>query len=313
MVREFEAMTRAQELRELIHSDDLLITPGVFDAFTAKLAEWVGFEAVYLGGYSTGASTAATEPLATATEMRDQAREIVHNTSVPLAMDGNAGFGAPAHTYRAVQEFAKTGVAAVHIEDQVYPKRLHYHAGQVHLIDTEEMVKKVEAAAQAVAEVDEDIVIMARSDAGRRQRREEEGETIEDAVDRVNAYLDAGAEVGMVFTRNVEEIEYAQAHIEGPFKFSWIESYDPAPPMDELGEIGIPWVTVPVSINVATLLAVKDMFENLQEEGTTGIDTEDFVQARSEIEKIIELPKYYDIEERAGQVSGELHHEGRSE
>lgn len=287
------------ELRELIvDRDEILVAPGSYDALSAGIVESLGFESAYLGGWATGASTAATEPMATMTEMCDRAREITHTIDIPLIVDGNAGFGNPAHTYRAVQEFAKTGIAGMHIEDQVYPKRLHYHAGYHHITDPEEMEQKVESAVAAQDEMDEDIVLIARSDANRGNRRE--FETIEDAVNRVNRYFDAGAEVGMLFPETPEETEYVADHADGPMMFVLSESRAPYPTTDELDDLGYAAVIYPISASAAAASAIIDRYESLKTTGSTGFDPDEFSEIRERITEIIDLPHFYEIEEAAG-------------
>lgn len=290
----------AQRLRELlVRDDDLLVAPGCFDALTANLVESLGFETVYLGGWATGAATAATEPMATMTEMCDRAREITHSIDVPLVVDGNAGFGNPSHAYRAVQEFAKTGIAGIHIEDQVYPKRLHYHAGRHHITDTDEMVTKIRTADQAREEMDEDIVLIARSDANRGNRRE--FETIEDAVVRVNAYLDAGAEVGMLFPNDEEELAHAAEHVDGPLLFVLSEGRQPNPSTETLDDLGYGGVIYPISASVAAVDAIRETYETLRETGRTDIGQKGFNETTDRIQELISLPDFYEIEERAGK------------
>lgn len=288
----------ADTLRDLIHADDLLVAPGCFDALTAGLIESLGYDAIYQGGWATGAATGATEPIATMTEMCDRAREIIYTTEKPLIVDGNAGFGHPAHTYRAVQAFAKTGIAGMHIEDQVYPKRLHYHAGRHHITTPDEMVLKVEAAVEAVEEMPEDIVLIARSDAARGNRRDTE--TIEDAVDRVNQYFDAGAEVGMVFPETIDEVAYVPEHAAGPMLFVLAEGRDASPTTQELQDYGYAAVIYPISASAATAGAVLDIYTTLRDEGTTGIPQDEFNDVTETITEVIDLPRYYELEEHAG-------------
>lgn len=293
-------MTPTDTLRAAIRDDDLHVTPGVFDALSATIAEREGFESVYLGGYSTGAATAATEPMLTLTEMCDRAREIAHATDLPLAVDGGAGYGHPAHTYRAVREFAKTGVSAVHIEDQVYPKRLHYHEGVKHVVPTAEMVAKVEAAAEAVESMPDDVVVVARTDAGRGQRRETEGEGIGDVVERAEAYLDAGAEVAMAFPRSTSELRRLVEDTSGPILFPVIEGYTPYPTTEELADIGVDWAVYPITSTVAATTALVESYRSLRDTGKTGVDPDRFEDVRGYVEDCIGLPTYYDIEERSG-------------
>lgn len=290
----------AERLRELISDDEILVAPGCFDAMTASIIESLGYESVYQGGWATGAATGATEPMATQTEMCMRAREIIHNVEIPLVVDGNAGFGNPSHTYRAVQEFAKTGIAGLHIEDQVYPKRLHYHAGRHHITEPEEMVEKIEAAVLARDEMHEDIVIIARSDANRGNRREYE--TIEDSVNRINMYFDAGAEVGMLFPQTRAEMEYVGDNADGPMVYVLAEANDEINlSTDELQELGFAFVIYPISATAAAASAVYEIYENLRETGKTGLQPDEFSEVTGNILEAIGLHRLYDIEERTGR------------
>ncbi len=286
-------------LLELLERDELVVLPGVFDGLTATIVEDLGYEAIYQGGYATGASTAITEPIISAPEMCDRAREITESVDVPLLVDGNAGFGDPAHTYRSVNAYVNAGISGIHIEDQVHPKRLHYHAGIKRIIGVDEMLDKVEAAVQARQDHDHDIAIVARSDAARDQRREDE--RIEDAVERVNQYLNAGADAAMVFPSTEAELRYAANHIDGPFIFTLVEGREPRPSTDELDEIGVSAVLYAISATVAAGQRIHDLYSTLQETGETGLDMEAFNQTQSMVEDRIGLPKYYDIEERTGK------------
>ncbi len=291
--------TTVDRLRDAIEAEELLVAPGTTDALTASIATDVGFDTVYLGGYATGAATAVTEPMATMTEMCDRAREIAYAVDVPLVVDGNAGFGNPAHTHRTINHFINSGVAGIHIEDQVYPKRLHYHEGYHHITPVEEMVTKVEVADQARKDARGDIVLIARSDANRGNRRETE--TIEDAVERVNAYFDAGADVGMLFPRTWEEMEYVAAHATGPMTFVLSDNYEPRPTTDELENLGYAMVIYPTAAPVVITKHMKALYESIRDEGETGWDPTEYGDIRTYIESIIGLPEYYDIEERSGR------------
>lgn len=289
----------AQQLRTAIQSDNLVIAPGTTDALTATIATSVGFNTVYLGGYATGAATAITEPMATMTEMCDRAREISYQVDVPLVADGNAGFGNPAHTHRTINHYIDSGVAGIHIEDQVYPKRLHYHEGRHHITDVESMKTKIEVAHRARKDAEGDIVLIARSDANRGNRRDTE--TIETAVDRINEYFDAGAEVGMLFPRSWEEMEYVADHAEGPMTFVHSDNYEPRPTTDELQELGYGIVIYPTAAPVVIAKHIKQLYENIRDRGKTGWDPEEYDDLRTYIEGCIGLPDYYDIEEASGR------------
>ena len=294
---------KAAQLRSLLEGDRPFLVPGVFDALSANIAESAGFDAVYLGGNNAGASTGATEPIITMTEMADRSREILHNVEVPLVVDGGAGFGDAPHTYRTVDEFAKTGIAGVHIEDQVYPKPIHYHAHKHAIVDTDEMVRKVKAAAKARDVGDSDIVLMARTDAARGNLREE-GQTIEDAVERINAYADAGAEVGMIAPQTVEEVEYAAAHTEIPVSFAVVEfeSASMELTVEDIADIGYSMIFYPLSAMLVTTRALDHLYGSIADSRETTLDAEESRELLERVDELIDLPALYEIESGGEQL-----------
>jgi 2-methylisocitrate lyase-like PEP mutase family enzyme len=125
---------KTRQLRGLLESGEFLYMPSAATPLEGRLAETMGCKAVYTGGYVTGASRAISEPLLTMDEQVRVAGEVARACTVPLVADAGAGFGEPLHTMRTVREFAAAGVAGIHIEDQLYPKRAHYHTYVVHAI-----------------------------------------------------------------------------------------------------------------------------------------------------------------------------------
>src|SRR5207245_7522697 len=162
-----------------------------------------------------GASRTITEPLLTMDEQVRIAGEVARAVAVPLVADAGAGFGEPLHTMRTVREFAQAGIAGIHIEDQLYPKRAHYHAYQVHAIAQDEFVAKIRYACRQRDETDPDFVIIARSDTCR-----EFG--LDEAIGRINAAAEAGADMGLVFPRNRAEAEAAPRRASVPLV--WVQS-----------------------------------------------------------------------------------------
>jgi len=111
--------------------------PAAYDALGGRLVEDLGFKAVYVGGFVTGGSRCTSEPLLTMDEQVRLAGDSA--VKIPAVADGGAGFGEPLHTMRTVREFLRTGVSGIHIEDQLYPKRAHYHKYIAHAIPREEL------------------------------------------------------------------------------------------------------------------------------------------------------------------------------
>src|SRR5688572_24318480 len=172
--------------------------PATYDPITARLAESAGFKSIYNGGFVTGGKTCISEPLLTMNEQIATGGEIAKSVKVPVVMDAGAGWGEPLHTMRSVRECVLAGIAGVHIEDQLFPKRAHYHAYVVHNISRDEFIDKIRFACRARDETDRDFVIIARSDAAR-------VDGIREAIDRVNAAADVGADMGLVFPRTHDE------------------------------------------------------------------------------------------------------------
>src|SRR5690606_1559134 len=167
-------------LRELLNEKTFLHMPSVYDALTGRLVQSLGYEAPYVGGYVTGAATTITEPQLTMTEQVRAAEEIANKLTIPTIVDAGAGFGEPLHTMRTVREFIRAGIAGIHIEDALYPKRAHYHTYVVHGIPVDEFVEKIEYAVKARDAADPDFVIIARSDTARAMG-------LDEAIMRVNS------------------------------------------------------------------------------------------------------------------------------
>src|SRR5207247_938854 len=193
---------KTHRLRELIASGEFLYMPSAATPLEGRIAEAIGTPLVYTGGYATGASRAITEPLLTMDEQVRVAGEVARAVAVPLVADAGAGFGEPLHTMRTVREFAAAGVAGIHIEDQLFPKRAHYHKYVAHAVPLPEFVDKIRWACRERDRIDGDFVIIARSDTCR-----EFG--LDEAIARVNATAEVGADLGLVFPRNDSEAEAA--------------------------------------------------------------------------------------------------------
>ena len=160
-----------QRLRALLKKGAFLYMPSVIDPLAGRLAESIGFKVVYSGGFATGGSRAVTEPLLTMTEQVEHAKNIAKSCSVPMICDAGAGFGEPLHTMRTVKEFIYAGIAGIHIEDQLYPKRAHYHKYVAHAVPMKTFIDKIKMACNARDAVDKDFVIIARSDTCRSCRQ----------------------------------------------------------------------------------------------------------------------------------------------
>jgi 2-methylisocitrate lyase-like PEP mutase family enzyme len=284
---------KTRRLRELIAGDEFLYMPSAATPLEGRLAEAMGTPLVYTGGYVSGASRAITEPLLTMDEQVRIAGAVARAVAVPLIADAGAGFGEPLHTMRTVREFATAGVAGIHIEDQLYPKRAHYHAYQVHAIPIPDFVAKIKYACLQRDETDPDFVIIARSDTCR-----EFG--LDEAIGRINAAADVGADLGLVFPRNREEAAAAPRMASVPLV--WVQSRGnrdgrPILSLGDLKAMGYRGcIDAQILIGVALHAMKRALGEIMATGGYEGLSDAEFVALRKEIEDLIGLDAYYRIE-----------------
>ena len=256
-------MKTTTRLRQLLRGPGIVVAPGAYDCLTAKLIERQGFPALYM----TGAGTALTRlgkpdlGFATLTEMLSNAAAIASTVSIPLIADADTGYGGALNVYRAVREYERAGVAALHIEDQVFPKRCgHLDGKQVVAID--EMVTKLRAAAEA--RLDADFVLIARTDALAVTG-------LADVLRRCHAYVEAGADVLFVEAlRSREEIERVVREVEVPLLYNFVEhGKSPLLSVAELERLGFKLVIFPGSIMLAVVPLVQQILGEIQQYGTT--------------------------------------------
>jgi 2-methylisocitrate lyase-like PEP mutase family enzyme len=198
--------------RPLLEAGGLVVAPGVYDGLTARVAARHGFPALYMTGAGTAAAAGYPDyGLLTMSEMVANAARIADAVDVPLIADADTGYGNELNVIRSVRAYAKAGVAALHIEDQTFPKRCGHLAGK-EIVARSEWLQKITAAAES--RPDPDLVVIARTDA-----RAVAG--IEEAVIRARAALEAGAD--MVFVeapQTIEEIATVPSAVGGPCLFN---------------------------------------------------------------------------------------------
>lgn len=286
-------IAKTARLRALLASGEFLYMPSATTPIEGRLAEAAGAPVVYTGGYATGASRAITEPLLTMDEQVRVAGEVARAVSVPLVADAGAGFGEPLHTMRTVREFAAAGIAGIHIEDQLYPKRAHYHKYVAHAVPVPEFVDKIRWACRERDRTDPDFVIIARSDTCR-----ELG--LDEAVGRVNAAAEVGADLGLLFPRNDAEAEAAPKLAKVPLV--WVQSRGnrdgrPIYGLDRLKAMGYrACIDAQLLLGVAVHF-IKEALAEMQRTGSyTGIGDNQFTLLRKDIEDLIGLDDHYRVE-----------------
>ncbi len=227
----------------------LITAPGVYDAVSARLAQDAGFPILYMSGAMVSAALGYPDyGLVTMTEMVDCATVITRVAKVPVIADADTGYGNELNVTRAVREYEQRGVAAIHIEDQVAPKRCGHLDGK-DVISKEEYVSKIKAAVQA--RKDPDFTIIARSDAY-------SVHGLADAVDRVNAALAVGADLAFVEgPRTLEDVEAIPSLVHGPCLLNIVQGgRTPVYDLNEVERLGYRMVVLPGVVLLATILAV---------------------------------------------------------
>src|SRR4030095_11634888 len=215
--------------------------------------------------------------------------------AIPLLVDGGAGSGDSLHTMRMVRECIRAGIAGVHIEDQLYPKRAHYHKYVVHGIPVEEFVEKIRFACKQRDEADPDFVVIARTDTCRALG-------LEEASMRINRAADVGADLGLLFPRNPAEAEKAPKVCRIPLVYVQSRGNRDGRPifsrqdLQQMGYVGC----IEAQVVLCTAFHfLKKALKELRDTGNyKGVSDAEFVAARQDVEDIISLNEYYEIEEK---------------
>ena len=272
-------MKTSTKLRKLIGAAGYTLVPGAYDPLTAKLVELAGFKAVYITGGGVSRSQGYPDlGLMTMTENVQLLSRVVDTVGIPVIADMDTGYGNAINIVRAMREFERAGVAGFHIEDQVAPKKCGHYEGKA-VIGVAEMVGKIKALVDTRR--DPDMVIIARSDA-----RAIEG--LEAAIDRVNAYIYAGADVGFVEApQSFEELAAIPPKIKGPALVNIFKGgKTPALPADQLEKMGFRLGIYPSQTQRAAIVAVKNVLNVLKRDGDTA-DIEDRLATFNDREVVV--------------------------
>jgi 2-methylisocitrate lyase-like PEP mutase family enzyme len=288
------AFDGARTLRELLARAEPTLAPGAFDALSARVVESAGFDAVYMTGFGSSASLLGQPDvgLLTENEMMENARRMAQAVSVPLIADADTGYGNPLNVIRTIREYERAGVAALHIEDQVSPKKCG-HMDRKRVIPAQEMAAKIRAAADARS--DSGIVIIARTDA-----RAMEG--LDAALDRAERYRDAGADVIFVEApQSMDEIERVSRRFSGtPLLFNWAEGGKTPPvALNDLSALGFKLIIFPISLLLAATQAMRAAAAQIRADGSP-INLIPTLPSFQQFTDFIGLPEVKTIESRYG-------------
>lgn len=277
-------------LREQIEDNKkIIVLPGVFDALSARIAEQVGFDAMFQTGYGSAAALLGMPDygLLNAGETIDNARRIVQAVSVPVLVDADTGYGNPLNVWRLVRDLQSLGAAGIFLEDQIWPKRCGHMTGK-DVISTDNYIPKLKAALEA--RKNKDFIIVARTDA-----RAPLG--LEEAIERGEAYRKAGADVIFVEApRSIEELKKIANRIDAPLVANMIEEgITPNLPAKELLEMGYRIAVFPLSGLYAATFAIKEVFIELKKNGMTKRRRKMMVTFK-DFNKFVDLQRYMALE-----------------
>ena len=282
-------------LRELLAGPEMIVAPGAYDGLSARLIAQAGFPVVYMTGFGTAASVLGQPDvgLLTMSEMVSRAAALASVVGdLPLIADADTGYGNPLNVRRTILEYERAGVAGVHIEDQVSPKKCG-HMEDKQVIPMDEMVQKIRAAVDV--RQDPDFVIIARTDANAVHG-------LEDAIRRGKAYHGAGADVIFIEApRSIDELRsIAQAFPTMPLLFNWAESgKTPLLSLDEIRALGFKLVIFPVSLLFAATQSMLDLLAVLKQ-GQTPTPFASHMVTFSQFTDHIGLPGIQALEQRYG-------------
>lgn len=287
-------MKKTSLLKSIINEKRAVPCPGAHDALSAKLIERAGFEVLQVSGFGLAATYLGLPDMAfmSSSQMIEFTKNVVDAVDIPVMADADTGFGSAVTAMYITREVIQTGAAGMNIEDQSFPKRCGHMEGK-QLISMEEMVLKLKACCKVRDELDPDFVINARTDAIA-------VEGIESAVERGNAYAEAGAD--MIFVeapRSLEQIEKVVKEINAPVSINLFDNVKggktPLVPVDKLAELGVARVSIPVGTTFAAMKGVENYLEAIKG-GALAEGRYDLVSKFEEFKDVVGYDKYRDLE-----------------
>jgi 2-methylisocitrate lyase-like PEP mutase family enzyme len=284
------AHERRVRLRGLLAEDRLVVCPGVSAAIYARLAEHSGFELLF----ATGAGIANSQfgvpdlGLVTMTEQLAAVRQIVQATALPVIADADTGYGGTLNVYRTVLEFEAAGVAAVQLEDQLNPKRCG-HFDDKKVVAADEMLERIAAARQA--RQDDELVLVCRTDAIAITG-------FADAIDRANAYAEAGADLIFVEAPTTQkEIALIPREVAAPVLLNIVEGgRTPTMSIQRLEQLGYRVALYANTVLRVALAAAAQAFDALRRTGSTA-EVADLMMGWRERQDLVQLPEWRRISE----------------
>jgi|TARA_Y100000991_G_C21945893_1_gene337435 2-methylisocitrate lyase-like PEP mutase family enzyme len=277
------------KLRRAIDSGETLVAPGVYDMISATIAEKVGFPAVFVGGYGVSASHLGVPDVGimTFTDILERVRTFSAILTKPIIVDADTGYGGLVNLRHAVRSYEKAGVAAIQIEDQIFPKRCG-HAKGVEVCDIQEMLKRIGVATES--RNSENFLIIARTDS-----RLELG--LEEAIKRAEAYSEAGADLIFVESpQTVDEMKILKQSIKTPLVFKMVPDGNLSDLNSKvLADLGFSILIYPTLGFLSAANAIQQAFNEFKR---TGLVKKQSMQRFDEFSNMIGFEEIYSFEDR---------------
>ena len=289
MFSKIKSKDKAENLKKILDKQGIIVMPGCFDALSAKLIEREGFDVGFMSGFSVS-STRLGMPdtgLISFSEMAEQVRNICNSTTIPIIFDGDTGYGNSVNVFRTVRGYADAGAAGVMIEDQKWPKKCGHTKGK-DVVDIDEAKSRIKAAVDARKYGDDDILIMARTDAIATHG-------LDEAIKRMQIFSKIGVDILFIeAVKTKEDMKKIMKEVPGNHMVNLIEDGDtPLLEINELEEIGYKIAVMPLTLMSASVKTMQECLKNMKNK-TYNTNVTKF----SELRDIVGFNEYYDIEDK---------------
>tara|TARA_B100000029_G_scaffold501768_1_gene575840 strand:+ start:41731 stop:42606 length:876 start_codon:yes stop_codon:yes gene_type:complete len=286
-------MGKPNSLRKLLETNEPILVPGIYDALSAKIAQQVGFKAVFHTGYGTAATLLGVPDigLVSFSEMKERVSNICNSIDIPVVADADTGYGNSLNTMRTVKDYIRSGASGLILEDQVWPKKCGHMKGKA-VIPIDEMESKIKAASQSRKEEKSDLVIVGRTDSLAI-------EGVEQAIDRVKRYHKAGADVLFIEAPNkIDELELIAKQVKLPLLLNQLEGGStPLITMEEAKNIGFKIILFPLTSLYSSAKAIFDSLSYLKKHQTS-VGIEDQLIPFDKFNKIVNYDELIKLEKK---------------
>ena len=286
-------MSKPNSLLKLLKTNKPILVPGIYDALSAKIAQQVGFEAVFHTGYGTAATLLGVPDigLVSFSEMKERVSNICNSIDIPVVADADTGYGNSLNTMRTVKDYIRSGASGLILEDQVWPKKCGHMKGKA-VIPLDEMESKIKAASQSRKEEKSDLVIVGRTDSLAI-------EGVDQAIDRVKRYHKAGADVLFIEAPDkIDELELIAKQVKLPLLLNQLEGgRTPLITMEQAKKIGFKIILFPLTSLYSSTKAMFDSLSYLKKHQTS-VGIEDQLVTFDKFNKIVNYDDFIKLEKK---------------